>query len=87
MSSTERPAVLDMLRIGSIPRQPSWARTYAVAAGLDQWNSEERAWISENPQWIDYERRLRASLVEAGRLPTLNSAPSPSPKSDMPSRL
>lgn len=51
----------------TLPQRPTLERMYAVAAGLDDWNAEERAWISENPKWLDYAARLSSAIVAADR--------------------
>jgi hypothetical protein len=65
----------DFIMGRGIPRRPTLEKMFAVAAGLDEWNAEEKAWIAENPKWLDYSARLKREIAEADAARSKNLTP------------
>lgn len=43
-------------------RPPPLSRLVSVAAGLEQWTEDEKAWLARHPEWLESEERLRQAI-------------------------
>jgi len=46
------------------PGAPNMARLYRVAAGLASWTPAELAWLDQNPEYKEYEQRIRDAVAD-----------------------
>ncbi len=42
--------------------EPTHAKLFRVAAGLEEWTEREKEWLQKHPKWIGYERDLRQAI-------------------------